>query len=190
MGSRMLPRRRGSGQAVEGPAHGLQARPQVERRVVGVVDHAESQHLRPGQRHVALMAAVRTPARRRGPTSRSRAGSTGRPARPRPGTAGPPGGRWRSPRPHQYPCVLPRPALLAAHRPGGGIAGDAGPGPPMTEAGVEVRAVEAFADLLFALDSDEPTGAFYDRLCEAISRLAAMDRVAIFLYDEAVSRVR
>jgi len=60
----------------------------------------------------------------------------------------------------------------------------------MTEAGVEVRAVEAFADLLFALDSDEPTGAFYDRLCEAISRLAAMDRVAIFLYDEAVSRVR
>jgi signal transduction histidine kinase len=60
----------------------------------------------------------------------------------------------------------------------------------MTAPGIEVRALEAFADLLFAVDSDEPTAAFYDRLCEATCRLAGMNRAAIFLYDEAVRRVR
>src|SRR4051812_1105742 len=55
---------------------------------------------------------------------------------------------------------------------------------------VEVNALEAFADLLFALDSDEPATAFYARLCEATCQLAAMDRAVIFLYDEALRRVR
>ena len=55
---------------------------------------------------------------------------------------------------------------------------------------VDVHALEAFADLLFALDSDEPATAFYSRLCEATCALAAMDRAVIFLYDEALRRVR
>ena len=55
---------------------------------------------------------------------------------------------------------------------------------------VDVHALEAFADLLFALDSDEPATAFYGKLCEATCRLAAMDRAVIFLYDEALRRVR
>ena len=60
----------------------------------------------------------------------------------------------------------------------------------MTPSGIEVHALEAFADLLFALDSAEPNAAFYDRLCEATCRLAGMDRAAIFLYDPAARRVR
>jgi signal transduction histidine kinase len=55
---------------------------------------------------------------------------------------------------------------------------------------VDVHALEAFADLLFALDSDEPATAFYARLCEATCQLAAMERAVIFLYDEALRRVR
>src|SRR5439155_25762286 len=55
---------------------------------------------------------------------------------------------------------------------------------------VDVHALEAFADLLFALDSAEAATGFYGRLCEATCRLAAMDRAVIFLYDEALRRVR
>jgi signal transduction histidine kinase len=55
---------------------------------------------------------------------------------------------------------------------------------------VEVRAVETFADLLFAVDSDDAQGSFYDRLCEAACRLAEMDRAAVFLYDSLERRVR
>jgi signal transduction histidine kinase len=58
------------------------------------------------------------------------------------------------------------------------------------EPAVEVRAVETFADLLFAFDSDEPASGFYGRLCEAVCRIGDMDRVAIFLYDEGLRRVR
>jgi signal transduction histidine kinase len=57
-------------------------------------------------------------------------------------------------------------------------------------AAVDIRAVEAYTDLLFALDSDEPATAFYGRLCEATCRLADMERAVIFLYDEALRRVR
>jgi signal transduction histidine kinase len=57
-------------------------------------------------------------------------------------------------------------------------------------ASVDVHAVEAYTDLLFALDSDEPVTAFYSRLCEATCRLADMERAVIFLYDEALRRVR
>ena len=55
---------------------------------------------------------------------------------------------------------------------------------------VEVRAVETFADLLFAADSDTAQGSFYNRLCEAACTLAEMDRAAVFLYDSTRRRVR
>jgi signal transduction histidine kinase len=58
------------------------------------------------------------------------------------------------------------------------------------EPAVEVRAVETFADLLFAFDSDEPASGFYGRLCQAVCRMADMDRVVIFLYDDGLRRVR
>jgi signal transduction histidine kinase len=60
----------------------------------------------------------------------------------------------------------------------------------MTGASFELRAVETFADLLFALDSDESAEAFYGRLAEVVCRLADMDRVVIFLYDDGLRRVR
>ena len=55
---------------------------------------------------------------------------------------------------------------------------------------VEVRAVETFADLLFAAESDDAAGSFYNRLCEAACTLAEMDRSVVFLYDSARRRVR
>jgi signal transduction histidine kinase len=55
---------------------------------------------------------------------------------------------------------------------------------------VEVRAVETFAELLFAVDSDAAQGSFYNRLCEAACTLAEMDRSVVFLYDPASRRVR
>ena len=55
---------------------------------------------------------------------------------------------------------------------------------------VEVRAIETFADLLLAVDSDEPGAVFYDRLCEATCRLGEMDRAAVFLYDPELRRVQ
>jgi signal transduction histidine kinase len=55
---------------------------------------------------------------------------------------------------------------------------------------VEVRAVETFADLLFAVDSDAAQGSFYNRLCEAACTLADLERSAVFLYDSARRRVR
>jgi len=58
------------------------------------------------------------------------------------------------------------------------------------EPAVEVRALETFADLMFAFDSDEPSSGFYGRLCEAVCRVADMDRVVIFLYEDALRRVR
>jgi signal transduction histidine kinase len=60
----------------------------------------------------------------------------------------------------------------------------------MTTPGVELRAVETFADLLFAFDTDESPSGFYSRLGEATCRLADMDRVVIFLYDGGLRRVR
>src|SRR4051794_19963706 len=56
-------------------------------------------------------------------------------------------------------------------------------------AAVYIQAVEAYTDLLFALDSDEPATAIYGRLCEATCRLADMERAAIFIYADALRRV-
>jgi signal transduction histidine kinase len=60
----------------------------------------------------------------------------------------------------------------------------------MTTPGVELRAVETFAELLFAADSGESASGFYGRLGEATCRLADMDRAVIFLYDGGLRRVR
>jgi signal transduction histidine kinase len=56
--------------------------------------------------------------------------------------------------------------------------------------GLDVRAVEVFADLLFAFEADDSAPSFYSRLCEATCRMAEMDRAVIFVYDAALRRVR
>ena len=56
-------------------------------------------------------------------------------------------------------------------------------------AGVGVEALELFVEVLS--QSEQSTGDdFYDRLCEAICRLARMRRAVIFRYDSARRRVR
>jgi signal transduction histidine kinase len=55
---------------------------------------------------------------------------------------------------------------------------------------VDVRVVETFAELLFAVHTDGDSAVFFDRLCEATCTLADMDRAAVFVYDEAQRRVR
>jgi signal transduction histidine kinase len=56
-------------------------------------------------------------------------------------------------------------------------------------AGVGIEALELFVEVL---SESEPTSPqrFYDRLCEAVCRLASMRRAVIFRYDSAVRRVR
>jgi signal transduction histidine kinase len=62
------------------------------------------------------------------------------------------------------------------------------------EAGLGVGAVELLVDVLSQSDSARPAGAaptdFYDRLCEAVCRLARMRRAVIFQYDAGTRRVR
>lgn len=58
------------------------------------------------------------------------------------------------------------------------------------QAAVDVRVVETFAELLFAVHSDGDASVFYNRLCEATCRLGDMDRAVVFVYDEAYRRVR
>ena len=62
------------------------------------------------------------------------------------------------------------------------------------EAGLGVGAVELLVDVLSQSQSSRPTGAaptdFYDRLCEAVCRLARMRRAVIFQYDAGTRRVR
>jgi signal transduction histidine kinase len=62
---------------------------------------------------------------------------------------------------------------------------------PPTDGGVSVEALELFVRVL---SQSEPTAApgdgFYDRLCEAVCRLARMRRAIIFRYDTASRRVR
>lgn len=55
---------------------------------------------------------------------------------------------------------------------------------------VDVRVVETFAELLFAVHTDGDSAVFYDRLCEATCKLAKMDRSVVFVYDAAERRVR
>jgi signal transduction histidine kinase len=62
------------------------------------------------------------------------------------------------------------------------------------EAGLGVGAVELLVDVLSQSQSSRPPGAaptdFYDRLCEAVCRLARMRRAVIFQYDAGTRRVR
>src|SRR3954453_14474274 len=55
---------------------------------------------------------------------------------------------------------------------------------------VGVDALETFVDLLGQMEADGSTDDFYSRLCEAICRVASMDRAVIFRYDDAGRRVR
>jgi len=60
---------------------------------------------------------------------------------------------------------------------------------PDRAAGVGVEALELFVEVLS--ESDRGSGDdFYDRLCEAVCRLARMRRAVIFRYDSARRRVR
>lgn len=53
-----------------------------------------------------------------------------------------------------------------------------------------IEALDAFAEVLADADAGVSRDAFYGRLCYVIATLAAMDRVVIFRYDEALRRVR
>ncbi len=55
---------------------------------------------------------------------------------------------------------------------------------------VDVRVVETFAELLFAVHTDGDSSVFFNRLCEATCTLADMDRAAAFVYDAPLRRVR
>ena len=60
-------------------------------------------------------------------------------------------------------------------------------------AGLGIGALDLFVEVLSQSDADPAhptTGGFYDRLCEAVCRLAAMRRAVIFRYDSADRRVR
>ena len=57
--------------------------------------------------------------------------------------------------------------------------------------GVGIDALELFVEVLSQSDRDNSAGeGFYDRLCEAVCRLARMRRSVIFRYDPARRRVR
>lgn len=55
---------------------------------------------------------------------------------------------------------------------------------------VPIDTLEVFVELLSRVDESGSSDAFYGRLCEAVCRLADMDRAVIFRYDEARRRVR
>src|ERR1039457_3284525 len=64
-------------------------------------------------------------------------------------------------------------------------------GPTDGRAGVGIEALELFVEVLSQSEQDSSTGDdFYDRLCEAVCRLAQMRRAVIFRYDSARRRVR
>jgi len=53
-----------------------------------------------------------------------------------------------------------------------------------------VEALDVFVGLLSEIDEPTPADEFYNRLCEAVARLTSMERVVLFLYDDALRRVR
>jgi signal transduction histidine kinase len=56
--------------------------------------------------------------------------------------------------------------------------------------GVGIEALELFVEVLSQSDPGAAVDGFYDRLCEAVCRLARMRRAIIFRYDSADRRVR
>jgi signal transduction histidine kinase len=66
-----------------------------------------------------------------------------------------------------------------------------GPAPADSRNSVGIEALELFVEVLSQSELVENAGdGFYDRLCEAICRLARMRRAIIFRYDPASRRVR
>jgi signal transduction histidine kinase len=59
-----------------------------------------------------------------------------------------------------------------------------------SQGGLGIGALELFVEVLSAAETSEAGDAFYDRLCEAVCRLADMRRAVIFRYDSADRRVR
>jgi signal transduction histidine kinase len=57
-------------------------------------------------------------------------------------------------------------------------------------AGVGIDALDLFVEVLSQSDPGAAVDGFYDRLCEAVCRLARMRRAIIFRYDSADRRVR
>ena len=55
---------------------------------------------------------------------------------------------------------------------------------------VPIETLEVFVELLSRVEEGGSSDAFYGRLCEAVCRLASMERAVIFRYDEARRRVR
>jgi signal transduction histidine kinase len=55
---------------------------------------------------------------------------------------------------------------------------------------VPIDTLEVFVELLTRIEDNGSSDAFYGSLCEAVCRLAHMDRAVIFRYDEARRRVR
>src|SRR3954453_22354905 len=53
-----------------------------------------------------------------------------------------------------------------------------------------IEALDAFAEVLADAEAGSTRDGFYGRLCYVIATLAAMDRVVIFRYDDALRRVR
>ncbi|PZS06744.1 MAG: hypothetical protein DLM64_15895 [Solirubrobacterales bacterium] len=69
--------------------------------------------------------------------------------------------------------------------------GGAATGASASTEGVSIEALELFVEVLAQSEEGASTGdGFYDRLCDAICRLARMRRAVIFLYDSARRRVR
>jgi signal transduction histidine kinase len=58
------------------------------------------------------------------------------------------------------------------------------------QGGLGIGALELFVEVLSQAETSETGDAFYDRLCEAVCRLADMRRAVIFRYDSADRRVR
>ena len=58
------------------------------------------------------------------------------------------------------------------------------------QAGLGIGALELFVEVLSQSDETAAADGFYDRLCEAVCRLASMRRAVIFRYDSADRRVR
>jgi len=58
------------------------------------------------------------------------------------------------------------------------------------ETGLGIEALELFVEVLSQSDPAATVDGFYDRLCEAVCRLARMRRALIFRYDAADRRVR
>ncbi|MFZ0042041.1 MAG: GAF domain-containing protein, partial [Solirubrobacteraceae bacterium] len=57
-------------------------------------------------------------------------------------------------------------------------------------AGLGIEALELFVEVLSQSEAGSTADGFYDRLCEAVCRLARMRRALIFRYDAAGRRVR